>query len=73
MVPMPPAAFPAAVPLRRRSRLRRAVRFQRRRFGRRRAFTVAGPAAQRTRMSDDLRLFASTFAAGFLFVSVLIG
>ena len=25
------------------------------------------------RMSDDLKLFAMTFAAGFLFVSILIG
>ena len=24
-------------------------------------------------LSDDLRLFAATFAAGFLFVSILIG
>ena len=26
-----------------------------------------------TALGDDLRLFAATFAAGFLFVSVLIG
>ena len=26
-----------------------------------------------TALSDDLRLFAITFAAGFLFVSILIG
>ena len=29
--------------------------------------------AFKPRLSDDLRLFAATFAAGFLFVSILIG
>lgn len=44
------------------------------RFGRGRARLV-GPDMSATSplMSDDLKLFASTFAAGFLFVSVLIG
>ena len=31
---------------------------------------IAEPAA---RWSDDLKLFAATFAAGFLFVSIVIG
>jgi hypothetical protein len=42
-------------------------------FGRR---PIALPEEQPLRsstFSDDLRLFAATFAAGFLFVSVLIG
>jgi hypothetical protein len=42
-------------------------------FGRR---SIPRPEAQEVRSSmlgDDLRLFAATFAAGFLFVSVLIG
>ena len=43
-----------------------------RRFGRRSvAVAVAAPA--RPALSDDLKLFAVTFAAGFLFVSILIG
>ena len=29
--------------------------------------------APEVRLSDDLKLFAATFAAGFLFVSILIG
>jgi hypothetical protein len=73
MVTMSPTASPAAVPRRRPARPRRGVRFQQRRIRRRRAFTVAVPASQPARMSDNVRLFASTFAAGFLFVSVLIG
>ncbi len=42
-------------------------------FGRR---SISRPEAQEVRSSalgDDLRLFAATFAAGFLFVTVLIG
>ena len=75
---MAPAASPAAIPRRRPARPRRGVRFQqrrirRRRFGRRRAFTAAVPAPRPARMSDNVRLFASTFAAGFLFVAMLIG
>ena len=44
-----------------------------RRFGRRTAVLVdiVEPRAEPT-LSDDMRLFAATFAAGFLFVSVLI-
>ena len=44
-----------------------------RRFGRAAIpFAEAAPASP-SRHSDDLRLFALTFAAGFLFVSILIG
>ena len=42
-----------------------------RRFGRAVARTCALEQAQPA-ISDDLKLFATTFAAGFLFVSVLI-
>jgi hypothetical protein len=34
---------------------------------------VSGEPAQAPRLSDDLKLFAATFVAGFLFVSILIG
>ena len=51
---------------------RHSLRFKRRRFGRRRPFTTALPAARVRAIGDDLRLFATTFAGGFLFVSVLI-
>jgi hypothetical protein len=34
---------------------------------------LALPAMQGSTISDDLKLFAATFAAGFLFVSILIG
>ena len=59
----------------RRPRLSRRppARSRQRRFGRRAPLTAPGPQARPGRVSDDLRLFASTFAAGFLFVSVLIG
>jgi len=75
MVTVSPAASPTALPRRRLpTRPRRAARLQRRRFGRRRAFPARMPMpTPATRLSDDLRLFASTFAAGFLFVAVLIG
>jgi len=42
------------------------------RFGRRPA-PLAGEVGQcRPALSDDVKLFATTFAAGFLFVSMLI-
>ena len=41
-------------------------------FGRGRVRDLDAP-AQPTSISDDLKLFAATFAAGFLFVSILIG
>jgi hypothetical protein len=34
---------------------------------------VGAQAAQPSRLWDDLKLFALTFSAGFLFVSILIG
>lgn len=43
-----------------------------RRFGRR-ALAVVAVAPVQPALSDDLKLFALTFAAGFLFVSILIG
>ena len=44
-----------------------------RRFGRAAAFQLAMPDERRWTMSDDMQLFAATFAAGFVFVSILIG
>jgi len=44
-----------------------------RRFGRAAAFQLAAPAEQRLSLSDELQLFAATFTAGFVFVSILIG
>jgi hypothetical protein len=42
-------------------------------FGRRfPGFILGSPEEPGWAISDDLKLFASTFAAGFLFVSVLI-
>ena len=41
-------------------------------FGRR-AIAVAAAAPVQPALSDDFKLFAMTFAAGFLFVSILIG
>jgi hypothetical protein len=46
--------------------------FRRRPFGRRQD-AVACVAAPQFTLSDDLKLFVTTFAAGFLFVSILIG
>lgn len=42
-------------------------------FGRRRRLQAAAVAADRvSRFGDDLRLFATTFAAGFVFVSLYL-
>jgi hypothetical protein len=41
-------------------------------FGRGRARDFEVAEHQSWRMSDDAKLFATTFAAGFLFVSILI-
>jgi hypothetical protein len=41
-------------------------------FGRRRPLAAAAEPVPASRIGDDLRLFAATFAAGFLFVSVMI-
>ena len=51
---------------------RPAFALSQRRFGRRPVRALAVPAPQ-SNLGDDLRLFAATFAAGFLFVSILIG
>jgi hypothetical protein len=42
-------------------------------FGRGPVRTAALAAEQGVSLSDDLKLFAATFLAGFLFVSILIG
>lgn len=44
-----------------------------RRFGKRQAFVLTLPSEPAWAYSDDLKLFAATFLAGFLFVSILIG
>ena len=41
-------------------------------FGRRRPFVVETGAAPTPALSDDIKLFATTYAAGFLFVSVFL-
>jgi hypothetical protein len=53
---------------------RRAIAASSRSFGRGPAWEVAPVAAvpQRSTVGDDLKLFLTTFAAGFVFVSVLI-
>jgi hypothetical protein len=43
------------------------------RFGKGQVRELSGPAPAPTEISNDLKLFAITFAAGFLFVSILIG
>jgi hypothetical protein len=53
---------------------RPAFAIDQRRFGRGPRWTTAAPAQpQPLALSDDVKLFASTFAGGFLFVSLLIG
>ncbi len=44
-----------------------------RHFGRARAFALDMPREAARTPSDELQLFAATFAAGFVFVSILIG
>ena len=41
-------------------------------FGRGRLWLTAGPAVSRPEINPDLKLFASTFLVGFLFVSVFL-
>ena len=41
-------------------------------FGRGRMRDLSVPTASDWRLPDDVKLFATTFAAGFLFVSILI-
>jgi len=45
--------------------------FQHRHFGRGRSYSAAATAAPST-LASDLRLFALTFACGFLFVTVYL-
>jgi hypothetical protein len=52
---------------------RRAARVQRRAFGKGPLRELSAPAPAKLAVSDDLKLFATTFAAGFLVVSILIG
>ncbi|MES2119272.1 MAG: hypothetical protein V4513_01680 [Pseudomonadota bacterium] len=53
---------------------RPAIALDPKRFGRGRALVLAAPAppASLGGLSDDLRLFATTFLAGFIFVSVFL-
>ena len=53
--------------------VRPAVALDPRRFGRGQTFRDEAPPSRANALIDDLRLFAITFAAGFLFVSILIG
>jgi hypothetical protein len=52
---------------------RPAFAYCQRRFGRGPVRAVAQSLPASADWIDDLRLFAATFAAGFLFVSILIG
>jgi hypothetical protein len=52
---------------------RPAIAAHPRQFGRGPARELAQPIAPAWTISDDLKLFATTFIAGFVFVSVLIG
>ena len=72
MVPMHRAVSRPESPRHPRVGRRRPVRFHSRRFGRRAPFTVEPKPEPKKAISDDLRLFATTFAGGFLFVSVLL-
>jgi hypothetical protein len=42
-------------------------------FGKRRLRLLPGSAPQPSSVSGDLKLFLTTFVAGFVFVSILIG
>ena len=42
-------------------------------FGKGQARTLALAIETTSKLSEDLKLFAATFVAGFLFVSILIG
>ena len=41
-------------------------------FGRRRPFAIDCAAVAAPAISDDVKLFAATYAAGFLFVSIFL-
>jgi hypothetical protein len=51
---------------------RRAARVHRQPFGRGPVRELSRPVPPKAGFSDDLKLFATTFAAGFLVVSILI-
>ena len=54
---------------------RPAIAIDPRRFGRGRALVLAAPAPQpsfASSISDDVKLFATTFLAGFVFVSLFL-
>ena len=53
--------------------IRPAFAVSQRRFGRGPVRAIAVAAPDERAIGDDFRLFAATFAAGFLFVSILIG
>jgi hypothetical protein len=42
-------------------------------FGKRRVRKAASASAGASTLADDIKLFAATFLAGFVFVSILIG
>ena len=67
-------ARPALAPdfIRHRRLSARRPRSDPRRFGRAVPFQLAAAAQPRPSISPELKLFASTFIAGFVFVSVLI-
>jgi hypothetical protein len=44
-----------------------------RRFGRAAVCQLAAAAEQRLTVSEEVQLFTATFAAGFVFISILIG
>jgi hypothetical protein len=50
----------------------RSVPVRARTFGRRQPLALNAAVAQRPAIGDDLKLFAATFAGGFLFVSVFL-
>ncbi|MGI8932308.1 MAG: hypothetical protein ACR2FK_08025 [Sphingomicrobium sp.] len=52
---------------------RPATAIDSRRFGRRPVVRSDAQVIPANRLDDDLRLFAATYAGGFLFVSILIG
>ncbi|MEO6581518.1 MAG: hypothetical protein ABIN68_01770 [Sphingomicrobium sp.] len=52
---------------------RPALAMDPRRFGRAVVRCADAPPPPASRLGDDARLFAMTFAAGFLFVSIVIG
>jgi hypothetical protein len=56
-----------------RTPARRTEIADRPRFGRGPIYADRSEPVRQPTLSDDLRLFAITFAAGFLFVSILIG